>query len=99
MEHDIWNFIKERNIEIADIYYKGAIRTGCVACGFGCQFKDDTRLEILYKLYPKLYNHIMNFTNNGVTYRQAMREMLKVEGMFLPDEDPQLRLNFDYDTE
>ena len=66
-DDDIWQFIRERNIEIADIYYKGAKRTGCVACGFGCQFADDTRLELLYKLYPKLYDHIMNFTNNGVT--------------------------------
>ena len=96
-DDDIWQFIRERNIEIADIYYKGAKRTGCVACGFGCQFADDTRLELLYKLYPKLYDHIMNFTNNGVTYRQALREMLRVEGMFLPDENPQLTLNFDND--
>lgn len=95
LEDDIWNFIKERNVEIADIYHMGAKRTGCVACGYGCQFKDDTRLEVLYTHYPKLYNHIMNFTNNGVTYRQAMREMLKVEGLFLPDENPQLQFNFE----
>lgn len=91
---DIWNFIHERNIEIADIYSNGASRTGCVACGFGCQFKDDTRLELLHRLYPKYYNMVMNFTNNGVTYRQALREMLAVNGLFLPDEDPQLTLPF-----
>ena len=91
-DDDIWAFIKERNIEIADIYYKGAKRTGCVACGFGCQFADDTRLELLYKLHPKLYNHVLNYENNGVTYRQALREMLKVEGRYLPDEDLQLKI-------
>lgn len=37
----------------------------------------------------------MNYENNGVTYRQALREMLKVEGMYLPDENPQLSL-FDF---
>lgn len=91
-DDDIWQFIRENNTKIADIYEKGALRTGCVACGFGCQFKDDTRLELLYRLYPKYYNLVMNFTNNGVTYREAMREMLAVEGMYLPDENPQLSL-------
>ena len=28
----------------------------------------------------------MNFTNNGVTYREALREMLAVNGLTLPDE-------------
>ena len=78
-----------------DTTEKGAARTGCVACGFGCQFKDDTRLEILYRLYPKYYDHVLNFTNNGVTYRDAMRKMLSVNGLFLPDENPQLELTFD----
>lgn len=91
-DDDVWQFVKERNIELADIYSKGIRRTGCVACGYGCQFADDTRLVLLYKLYPKLYAHIMNYENNGVTYRQALREMLKVEGMYLPDENPQLSL-------
>lgn len=93
-DDDIWSFIRQNNVKIADIYEKGAARTGCVACGFGCQFKDDTRLEILYRLYPKYYNHVLNFTNNGVTYRDAMRKMLSVNGLFLPDENPQLELNF-----
>ena len=85
-EDDIWEFIKTKNIRIADDYSKGYLRTGCVACGFGCQFKDDTRLEILYKNYPKYYNMVMNFTNNGVTYREALRKMLAVNGLTLPDE-------------
>lgn len=91
-DDDIWAFVKERNIELADIYSKGVKRTGCVACGFGCQFADDTRLRVLYKLYPKLYNHVLNYENNGVTYRQALREMLAVDGRVLPDEDLQLEL-------
>lgn len=91
-DDDVWQFVKERHIELADIYDKGVKRTGCVACGFGCQFADDTRLQVLYKTYPKLYNHVLNFENNGVTYRQALREMLAVDGRFLPDENPQLSL-------
>lgn len=87
-EEDIWQFIKENHVKIADIYYKGASRTGCVACGFGCQFKDDQRLKVLYKLYPRYYEAIMNYQNNGVTYREALRKMLAVNKLYLPDETP-----------
>ncbi len=91
-DKDIWQYIRENKVKIADIYEKGASRTGCMGCGFGCQFEDDRRLELLYQLYPKYYNFVMNFTNNGVTYREAMRKMLSVNGLFLPDENPQLAL-------
>lgn len=97
LEEDIWQFIKDRNIEIADIYYKGALRTGCAACGFGCQFPDDTRLQLLMENYPKYYDMVMNFTNNGITYREAMRKMLAVNGLYLPDENPQLSFDFKFD--
>ena len=85
-EDDIWEFIRTKNIRIADIYSKGCLRQGCVACGFGVQYDDDKRLEVLYKNYPKYYNMVMNFTNNGVTYREALRELLAVNGLTLPDE-------------
>lgn len=92
MEEDIWQFIRENNIEIAEIYAKGVDRTGCVGCGFGAQMKDDRRLETFYRLYPKYYNMVLNFENNGVTYREALREMLAVNGLWLPDENPQQTL-------
>lgn len=92
MEEDIWQFIRENNIEIAEIYAKGVDRTGCVGCGFGAQMKDDRRLETFYRLYPKYYNMVLNFENNGVTYREALREMLAVNGLWLPDENPKLTL-------
>lgn len=85
-DDDIWQFIRENRIKIADIYSKGAQRTGCVACGFGCQFKHDTRLQLLYQTYPKYYQLIMNFENNGVKYRTALRKMLAMNGLLLPDE-------------
>lgn len=85
-DDDIWQFIRENNIKIADIYNKGAQRTGCAACGFGCQYKHDTRLQLLHDLYPKYYEMVMNFTNHGITYRQALRRMLAVNGLLLPDE-------------
>lgn len=92
LEDDIWAYIKERNLKIADIYNKGAKGTGCMFCGYGCQFKDDNRLELCYKLYPKMYNTFMNYTNNGTTYRQALRKVLAVNRLTLPDEEKQLDL-------
>lgn len=86
MEDDIWEFIKQRNIRIADDYSQGVLRQGCVCCGFGIQYADDTRFEHLYKYHPKYYEMVMNFTNNGVTYREALREVLAVNGLSLPDE-------------
>lgn len=88
LEDDIWEYIRERGLKIADIYHKGAKRTGCMFCGYGCQFKDDNRLQLCYELYPNMYNHFMGYTNNGVTYREAMRKVLAVNGLFLPDEKP-----------
>lgn len=84
-EEDIWGYIKSRNLQIADIYYKGASRTGCVGCGFGCQFKDDNRFEQLYELYPKYYEMIMGYENNGVKYRDAVRKVFEINGKKLPD--------------
>lgn len=86
LEQDVLDCIEKYNIPISDIYRKGAKRTGCMFCGYGCQFKDDNRLQLVYDLYPKWYNHFMNYTNNGVTYREALRKVLAVNGLHLPDE-------------
>lgn len=88
LEDDIWAYIKERNLKISDIYHKGAKRTGCMFCGYGCQFKDDSRLQMVYDMYPKWYDMFMNYTNNGITYREALRKVLAVNGLYLPDEKP-----------
>lgn len=87
-EKDVWGCIEKYNIPIAEIYHKGAERTGCMFCGYGCQFKDDNRMQLVYDLYPKWYDRFMSYTNNGVTYREALRKMLAVNGLFLPDERP-----------
>lgn len=88
LEQDVWQCIEKYDIPIADIYRKGATRTGCMFCGYGCQFKQDTRLQLVYDLYPKWYEHFMKYENNGVTYREAMRKVLAVNGLYLPDEKP-----------
>ena len=85
-EEDVWSFIDKYNISISEIYKKGAQRTGCMFCGYGCQFKNDNRLRLIYELYPKWYEIFMNYTNGGVTYREALRKVLEVNNLCLPDE-------------
>ena len=88
LEQDVWDCIEKYKIPVAEIYNKGANRTGCQFCGYGCQFPDDNRLQLVYDLYPKWYEHFMKYENNGVTYREAMRKVLAVNGLYLPDEKP-----------
>lgn len=87
-ENDIWECIKRFNIPIAEIYTKGLDRTGCMGCGFGASRKGDIRFHILRKTYPKCYDMVMNYTNNGVTFREALRKVLAVNKLYLPDEQP-----------
>jgi len=75
-------------LKISDIYYKGVKRTGCVCCGFGAHL-DPHRYDALYRLYPKLYAQMMNYTNNGVSFRYALRKVLAVNKILLPDEREQ----------
>lgn len=88
VEQDIWDYIAKYNLPIVEIYHKGAQRTGCMGCGFGAQFADDTRFRVLLANYPKCYDMVMNYTNNGVTFREALRKVLAVNKLYLPDEQP-----------
>lgn len=87
-ESDIWDYIADRKLKIADIYHKGAKRTGCMFCGYGCQYAGDNRLRMVMDMYPKMYDKFMNYTNNGITYREALRDVLSINGLYLPDEEP-----------
>lgn len=91
-DDDVWAYINDRNLKIADIYSKGVRRTGCVCCGFGAHLEQG-RFDALYRLYPKIYSNTMEYTNNGITFREAIRKVLAVNGLFLPDEDRQLKLD------
>lgn len=85
-EQDILDYIEKYNVEISEIYNLGARHTGCVGCGYGIQFANDNKFQLLYDIAPKYYNMVMNYTNNGVTYREAVRQVLAREGRCLPDE-------------
>lgn len=84
LDTDIWEYLRHNNIKYCSIYddLKDK-RTGCVACGYGLS-KDKCKFSELYKRYPKMYNWFMNLENNGVKYRQALKDV----GAILPDEAP-----------
>lgn len=88
---DIWAYLRKVNIPYCELYDNGFTRTGCMFCGFGAHLEKVSRFELLYNLHPKAYTMFMNYTNTGVTYRQALRTI----GVRLPDENRQLEL-FDY---
>lgn len=70
---DVWAYIRKFNLPYSPVYDMGIKRTGCMFCGFGCHFKDDIRFSFLKETKPKIYNHFMQMTNNGVTYREALQ--------------------------
>lgn len=95
LERDIWEYKRKFKIDFCPLYdIPGVKRIGCMFCGFGAhKEKDFSRFELLYNLHPKAYKSFMEYKNNGVTYREALRAI----GILLPDEIRQLRLFNDAD--
>lgn len=81
---DVWAYIRHTGIRYCSIYDElKDKRTGCVACAYGLG-KDKCKFSTLYRKYPKMYQWFMNLENNGVKYRQALKDI----GAVLPDEQP-----------
>lgn len=59
-EENIYEYIKEFNLEISKIYSMGYDRTGCMFCGFGIHIEKESRFERLKITHPKQYDYIMN---------------------------------------
>lgn len=76
-KEDVWKFIKQNNIKYCDVYDKGETNTGCAYCGFGCHLEKESRFERLKEREPKRYEQMMNLTNNGITYKEAIETVLK----------------------
>jgi 3'-phosphoadenosine 5'-phosphosulfate sulfotransferase (PAPS reductase)/FAD synthetase len=90
-DDDIWMYIRRFNLPYCPIYDTVIRRTGCMVCGFGCQFKDDRRFYFLKENKPKIYEHFMQMTNNGITFREALRYC----GIDFPDGiNRQLKIEF-----
>lgn len=88
-DNDIWEYLRKFKVPYCPIYdIPGVDRTGCMVCGFGAHLEEISRFDLLNELHPKAYQFFMNYTNNGVTYREALRRI----GVELPDEKRQLKL-------
>jgi 3'-phosphoadenosine 5'-phosphosulfate sulfotransferase (PAPS reductase)/FAD synthetase len=75
-ENDIIEYIDRYNVEISEAYTKlNQKRTGCVVCGFGyhLSLKDGIdKFSTLKEYYPKYYDMVMNYENNGVKFKDAL---------------------------
>ena len=74
-DDDVWAYIRDRGLTLPDIYEKGARRTGCMGCGFGAHINSDG-IDTLKRLWPKWYDLIMSYENNGVTYGEALTKAI-----------------------
>ena len=75
-DQDVWDYIKDRRLAIPDIYDKGATRTGCMGCGFGVQ-RSTEGLEVMRREWPRWYELIMNYENNGIRYGDAIQKVIE----------------------
>lgn len=57
---DIWQYIKENNLAVPEIYSMGYPRTGCIFCLFGADMDTEPRMVRLKNTHPKLYNYCMD---------------------------------------
>jgi len=74
-DEDVWAYIRDRHLSLPDIYDKGAERTGCMGCGFGVHNQPD-RFDLMRKLWPKWYDLIMGYENNGIRYGDALQRAI-----------------------
>ena len=74
-DDDIWAYIRDRNLPLPEVYRLGANRTGCMGCGFGIH-RSSTALDTLQRLYPRWYDTIMNYENNGIRYGDAIQKVI-----------------------
>ena len=69
-EEDVWQYIKQNNLKISEIYNKGYKRTGCMFCCFGVHLENfnkdrqtdeiENRFTLMKKTHPKQYEYCIN---------------------------------------
>ena len=74
-DDDVWAYIRDRHLQLPDIYKHGAKRTGCMGCGFGAHL-NPTGIDTMRKLWPKWYDMVMNYENNGIRYGDALQRAI-----------------------
>jgi 3'-phosphoadenosine 5'-phosphosulfate sulfotransferase (PAPS reductase)/FAD synthetase len=75
-DDDVWAYIRDRRLSLPDIYEQGAIRTGCMGCGFGAHL-NTSGIDTMRRLWPKWYDMVMNYENNGIRYGDALRKVIE----------------------
>ena len=83
----------EGQLDLEDIYGKelfdlgrpllkttGCNRTGCMFCGYGCQFKGDKRFERMKVTHPKQYEYIMKPQELGGLGYKAVIDWINEHG-------------------
>lgn len=75
-DDDVWAYIRDRRLKLPDIYEQGAIRTGCMGCGFGAHL-NTSGIDTMRRLWPKWYDMVMNYENNGIKYGDALRKTIE----------------------
>lgn len=94
-ENDIWDYIHRFNVSYCPIYdFRGCNRTGCMFCGFGAHLEKESRFDLIYRLHPQIYRAVMNYSNSGVSYKDALHKC----GVCLPDDPQELSL-FDFNND
>lgn len=74
-DEDIWAYIRDRGLNLPEVYALGANRTGCMGCGFGIH-RSSTALDTLQRLYQRWYDTIMDYENNGIRYGDAIQKVI-----------------------
>jgi len=61
-DDDVWKYIRDFNVKLAEPYRLGYKRTGCVFCAYGVHLEKEgeTRFDLLKKTHPKLYYYCMD---------------------------------------
>lgn len=58
-------------------------RTGCMFCMFGCQRRDDERLLLIKKNYPKVYDYLMRPKEQGGLNYKEIIDWINKQGFYI----------------
>lgn len=88
-ESDIWEYIKQYDVKICELYYRGYERTGCFLCPYGSGIEDrkvgTNRFELLHDTHPNQYRALRKLgmrdvlLNMGVPIRNDEEYMRDLE--------------------
>jgi len=64
-ESDVWDYIKEYNVEYCKVYDEGWDRTGCIFCMYGIHKDNPNRFQMIKDTHPKIYTYCVNNLGAG----------------------------------